>query len=862
MKIKNPVNVILVAISFIIFGALGLVFITQMELAGGFYWEKLSDRYAIELDVQLTSDLNSDGSPDLICNAYTSSYRPQDSEISDNRTTYGALFSIDPIKGSTLWIDEYDTPVFKVMPIGDVDGDGIEDFFVNMKKVEKKWIPEPNATEPRYITQVVHDKFTNKIISGIDGDEFPIPTGNFTNNLITDVIQINNLEDDVEDLIILEGKYSSSPFESYQLNISTYFINCTRKNTFFVDSADSGLRNAFRIPRLIQFDYSGEPHALFISYNRLILFNASSANLLDVIYSKSGLSINHFAIIEDINLDTVPEIATISYNGTVDIFSGRDGNLVMSFTVSTGDSERQIIAVGSLIDDEEAYILTTRNIQIGDERSYSASVHLVTMSTHEVIWEFNRTLEEDEDTPACYVLHEDLTGDSIEEIIQFMEYDPLFAGSQNVRRYRIIDATNNMVLEILNIEYHGQYLITIPDLDQDGKRDFTFSEGDRIIGLSSQKPLAIWISPIFGFGIPLFILLIILLGAGFIMLVANIKKVKPKRERLKQSKLAIFTNVIVIALMAISFILFALMLNIFNRTLIIGDGMTGLTIIYLTITIVWFGLLPFTAALYNYLSPRYAYGFIALRNLFFKFSRSYNHTIFRENLKHRYQLSTMIRLKRVVLPLLLSISIGFYSYNTLAPLLGYPQGFDIFGGQKFFQFMIGYNLLCLLPMILTFIAFSFFISGNYLLDDAGISYYLESKKYRRPGDIEPISVWSQSLIKGIAGFSAIITFASFFITVDFSGFFTNEDNALMMSILGIFIITVMFWGAPFLTSLAYILFAVEIMDYSCDFNSEKLYTIMEKHGYDTTPRELTNLFPNGYDLLKKNKIPEDERRTP
>jgi len=82
--------------------------------------------------------------------------------------------------------------------------------------------------------------------------------------------------------------------------------------------------------------------------------------------------------------------------------------------------------------------------------------------------------------------------------------------------------------------------------------------------------------------------------------------------------------------------------------------------------------------------------------------------------------------------------------------------------------MIGYNLSCILPIVLTFIVFSFFISGNYLLDDAGIAYYLESKTHRKPGDIEPISIWTQSIIKGVAGFSAIMTFISFFQTVDFS----------------------------------------------------------------------------------------------
>ena len=157
-------------------------------------------------------------------------------------------------------------------------------------------------------------------------------------------------------------------------------------------------------------------------------------------------------------------------------------------------------------------------------------------------------------------------------------------------------------------------------------------------------------------------------------------------------------------------------------------------------------------------------------------------------------------------------------------------------------------------MLLTFIAFSFFISGNYMLDDAGIAYYLESKKHRRPGDVEPISIWSQSIIKGIAGFSAIVTFVSFFQTVDLSGLYTQTgDDPLISFFFGLFISIAMFYGTPFLTSFAYILFAIEVMDFSYENNTVKLYKIMKKHGYDTTPRSITNLFPSGYERLREDK---------
>jgi len=147
-------------------------------------------------------------------------------------------------------------------------------------------------------------------------------------------------------------------------------------------------------------------------------------------------------------------------------------------------------------------------------------------------------------------------------------------------------------------------------------------------------------------------------------------------------------------------------------------------------------------------------------------------------------------------------------------------------------------------MIFTFTIFSFFISGNWLLDDAGVVYYIESKKYRKPGDIEPISIWSSSLIKGIAGISSILTFTSFFISVDLSGF-VKGDNIIIL-IFGAFMLITMFWGTPFLTTFCYMLFAISTMDFSLSENTQKLYDLLQRKGYDITPHKLTNLYPSGY----------------
>jgi len=856
MKLKNPVNIILLAISFLVFGTLGLIFVTQMELVPGYNWDDVSNQYPAELDMQLTGDLNDDGVPDIIANMYTRSIDLRDSDkFIYNTTRHGGIYAIDGITGLEIWSKEYSTPVRGLFPIGDIDSDGYEDFFANMARVNESWGIDPYDSG-RIRPMVIHNNFTNIIISGKNGSSL---SGNITTNLVLGVIRVSELGDNIEDFIILEGKYFTLPGENYHVNISTYFINGTRTKSIFMNStSEANVFYDLTLPVITEFDYNGQKHALFLRQDAIILYNTSSDNLLDPIFSKNELHINRYCFIEDLNLDGILEILTISWEGNVSLFNGLNGSILDEFLIPMTDNNAELTAMNTLIDDGFTYVLVS--ISLHEERQYFAYVYSISLTEQDIIWQYYKfTPDENEELPGCFVIEEDLTGDNSDEILLTIRHTTLTG--QEGSRFIIIDPISNTELALINIDYRVSDIITIPDIDGDGKKDYAFEDGDKITAISTQKPFPIWLSPIFEPGLAIFIILAIMLVFSLIVLIINGKKIKPKRNRLQRSKMAVVVNVVVVALMTISFVMFLLMLNIFNRTLIVGDSMTGLTIVYTATTIIWFGLLPLTACIYNQFAPQFAYGFISLRSFFFKFSKSHKHAIFVEDLQDRKQLSTIIRLKRVILPLLLSMAIGFYSYNSLSPVFGYPQTFDVFGGQQFFQFMIGYNLLSIIPMVLTFIVFSFFISGNYLLDDAGIAYYLESKKHRKPGDIEPISIWAQSIVKGIAGFSAVITFFAFFQTVDFSGFFTgNDSNAVFMFIFGIFLLIVMFYGTPFLTSFSYMLLSIEVMDYSYDYNSEKLYEIMRKKGYDTTPRKLTNLFPSGFEELRRTPEPKKKKK--
>ena len=106
-------------------------------------------------------------------------------------------------------------------------------------------------------------------------------------------------------------------------------------------------------------------------------------------------------------------------------------------------------------------------------------------------------------------------------------------------------------------------------------------------------------------------------------------------------------------------------------------------------------------------------------------------------------------------------------------------------------------------------------------------------------------------------FARAITLIGFLAAVDFSGFLGEGD--ILGYIFGILIIFVFFAGIPFLTAFSFVLLAEEIMEFSMDYNIQKLYGKMAKKGYDITPRDITNIYPPSAPILKEKieKQPED-----
>ena len=852
----HPVNYILLAASFIIFGSLGLVFITQMELQPGWLWEEVREENSMEMFVFEADDLNEvkDGIMDAI--AYSDVTRQDDrrSDDPDDKPNYGKIFALDGLTGAKIWEKNCENPVKRVFEVMDVNEDGYKDYFTDIASVGPNWVVNPNPGNDDLQPEINLNDFSNILIYGNNGTEIPILTGDllsFTNFFVHDLVYLDGLNDNKPDIVLLECVNKSSEAGEYYYNISSYFVNGTKFSTFYIDYA--WFWRETEIPALQMFPYASQDHLLFLDKNKIILLNTSTSNFLEPIYNETVMDATiDYTITEDLNGDSIPEIIVTTNEGNISIISGDNGNTIRMFNLPRELEYRnyKIETINSNPNDQEAIIIISGDYDEDNWRAGQNLIYMVTDTSETLFREYNdRTEDDNDELMKIFALGEDMDGDSIDEIIKFERIVPYYSTTE-VRRFSIFDIITNEAVAIINVDQGGRQLVSFQDINGDGKRDFILSSDEIVAALASSKPEALWQSPHFPLGFPLFIILTIILSVGILLVIWKIRKISFSRKNVKEHKLTVIVNTSAIAMITVTFLMFMIQLNIFNNTLIPNQNMTTIIISFLTVIITWYGALPLTAALYNRFAPQFAYIFVKLRSLFFKISKNYNTDIIVVDMKERKEIGTVTQLKRILLPLLLSIAIGFYAYGVLTPILGYPTTFKNFGSTEFFQFMNGYMLCCIFPMILTFLVFSFFISGNFLLDDAGIVYFRQSKKHRLPGDIEPISIWAQSMVKGMAGISAIITFVGFLVDVDFSGFFGDTQD-ITSWIFGLLITLVFFVGIPFLTAFSYVLLAGEVMEFSIDFNSQKLYSIMEKKGYNTTPREITNLYPEGFSKPQK-----------
>ncbi|MHA2131175.1 MAG: hypothetical protein ACW99L_14510, partial [Promethearchaeota archaeon] len=460
-KDSRPINLVLLAFSFIIFGTLGLAFITQMELQAGWAWEDLREFAPVRLTALEAEDFDGNGATDIISYADVwGTNRPEEYQT----LRFGGIYRLDGLTGGVIWDREFENPVRKLFQIMDVDGDGFKDYFMSKPTLSQNKTVQNGFSE--YKAQP--NRYTNQLINGSNGNDISILTGdgiNFTNSYVHSMVSIGLLADSMEDLILLEIEevevtLGNNTFVDYNSSISAYFVNGT-KNISIVNLTLGDVRPESPIPVLELYQHNNKEQLLFITTESLLLLDLSSGNFLNPIYNTTfPYWIDNFAIIEDLNLDGMAEILVSTYNGNMALINGADGGLIRQFEISPGftltSSHGNINIKEILSDDGDGITYVQLSFERWDQSSNLQEkiiqIYSLDLTSEQTLWEMKEVGTEIE--MDVFIIDEDLNGDSIGEVISHEKIEPAVAFGE-VQRYTFINFVSGKELHVINTEYHA-----------------------------------------------------------------------------------------------------------------------------------------------------------------------------------------------------------------------------------------------------------------------------------------------------------------------------------------------------------------------------------------------------------------------
>mgnify|MGYP006292017555 CR=1 FL=1 len=269
-----------------------------------------------------------------------------------------------------------------------------------------------------------------------------------------------------------------------------------------------------------------------------------------------------------------------------------------------------------------------------------------------------------------------------------------------------------------------------------------------------------------------------------LMLFLAIKYRRNQTEEQKQKKIStknvIWTIIAIIILLAFIYTGVSFFWNLMFKYNFTGEAHENRYLLFQGLIIsltVFFSSTPFIMVLYYRTSPSTAVKFILkLHRLFNRKNKKKVAEII--VLDTPQQRSFYIALKRsfstiifstfTVFTLLINI-LNIMKFFNIPPLLGLglvPPDLVIVNdidSKIFIQYCSGYLLNLSIPVVISFILFFWALPPSYLLDDSGVVFFRNFLKRRRPAEMRTISNWFLSLVKGVVGTSALISYITFII---------------------------------------------------------------------------------------------------
>ncbi|MFX0100696.1 MAG: hypothetical protein ACFFCS_14065 [Candidatus Hodarchaeota archaeon] len=192
---------------------------------------------------------------------------------------------------------------------------------------------------------------------------------------------------------------------------------------------------------------------------------------------------------------------------------------------------------------------------------------------------------------------------------------------------------------------------------------------------------------------------------------------------------------------------------------------------------------------------------------------------------------------RLLVMITMSITIGLtvFDYGTRwFDFIGISEITIIKGllDEALLQYLTGIFLYMVIPSMVAMSLFFWLLPPAWLLDDAGVLYYIKDKKSTIPEDIETVSSWFSDKIVGFFGIGAILSYAFFVLDSPVIYSYTNLPGEIQIPFL------VFVFGFIIVTSFCMAVLAVIMHDAFAPYNASKLYNILSKKGFDVRRTEI------------------------
>ena len=818
-KTKLPSgNLVLILFSVIIASSFIILIYTQTSGIEGFKIE-MDSMYGQYLEVPVCYDITGDNISEIVIMV-----KPHYENDKINDPNYGMVKLYNLKSRSLIWSLDLHAPPIKLYRVFDYNNDGIDDLFLTYGT--------PNGTLMKYSELKYYPhRFGNSFISGVDGSVLKIDDKyeNLTNEYVIDfLVYDENFHDNIEDFIVIK---SNSADENSQSNVTAYYWNGTIcKNLKFLN---------YSIRELEIINYLNGKHILATSYSKAFILNTSNPNNYSLILEISGISnsFSSFTILDDLNNDNCSELLIIGEN-MIKLVNGIDGSVlnylnISSESINVKKIERINDINGDNKDDFLIYYYNNNNsngniLKIIALNHTSLDIQLIhSIILDQSIYSFvpiNNQYFKDNELKflMCKKGSTDIFGSnshiltSIDQSNTYWNYKSNYYYNEIKNISKIFDDSAGLIL----VGNHNLDIISIK-----GSKNYwlLFLEYPEYFGYFLIVLISIFL-------ITIALILIFIKRTQFRK---NISELLKYKENVKRLKLPIIITILIIIILIINFAFLNHFTGVFRTTLTLGsdDELVLIGIVFLFTVL--FSSMPLLPAFYNKTAPSSSIAILELRKLFFKFIRHSEKKIVVINLDENKSIGIITMLKRCLLPILISLSVGINLFNFLAPKF---STVSIEFQETFYTFQYYFIYYAITPMIISFYLLFIFIPSTWLLDDAGVVYVITPKKVHLPPDIERLSNWAYNWLEGLAGFTAILSYINLISVLNMASFAINGDfltQSMILIILGL-----LFYGFPFLSGLVLTLLSIIYMELNLEYNKEKLYKKMEKRNYDTKKKEI------------------------